>query len=228
VATSILDIATRGVPLFSPHSAITRETQREAASRILHGNQNKSSGKMGERTNISLASKNKQGGAATEKEASGDLQKQHVHVRGSSRAKNVLNNTKIRHDFVSSRPQSEHEDLLAHFIKPEKLFKKKRLATKLEKFRNAKSRDKQNVREKKRGLDLTIKMVGRVKYAALRKKMYTPNIQAELDFRNVEYSGKENVSALVLLLRNDEGVGNDTEFFEPLTDILHIIVEETE
>jgi hypothetical protein len=68
-----------------------------------------------------------------------------------------------------------------------------------------------------------------VKYAALRKKMYTPNIQAELGFRNVEYSGKENaVSALVLLLRNDEGVGNDTEFFEPLTDILHIIVEETE
>jgi hypothetical protein len=211
------------------HSAITRETQREAASRTLHGNQNKSSGKMGERTNISLASKNKQDGAATEKEASvEDLLQQHVHVRGSFRARNILKNTKIRHDFVSSRPESEHKALLEHFTDPEKLFKKKRLVTKLGKFRNAKSREKENVREKKRGLDLTIKMVGRVTYTAIKKKMYIPYIQAELDFRKVEYSGKENVSALVLLLRKDEASGSDADlFFEPLTEILHI-VEETD
>jgi hypothetical protein len=70
-------------------------------------------------------------------------------------------------------------------------------------------------------------MVGRVTYTAIKKKMYIPNIQAELDFRKVEYSGKENVSALVLLLRKDEAGSHADLFFEPLTEILHI-VEETD
>ena len=70
-------------------------------------------------------------------------------------------------------------------------------------------------------------MVRRVRYTAIRFKKYMRNIQAELDARKLEYAGKENVSALVELLRNNE-TGDNTECFEPLTEVLHIIVEETD
>ena len=73
--------------------------------------------------NMSLASRNKQNGAATETEAADKLLPRHVNVRGSFRVKRLLKNTRRRHEFVSGRPDTEHAALLEHFTKEEYLFK---------------------------------------------------------------------------------------------------------